>query len=71
MTTTPHKLLDAVLLATGIKNDTRLAIKLEISPSAISVVRHKKKPVGETLILRLHKLSKISVKKLEKLTKES
>lgn len=60
-------LFNAVMKQQKCKNDAELSRTLKIDPGALSRMRHGKLKVGAVLILRIHKLTKISVKDIEEL----
>ena len=59
------KLLDAVIAKLNLKNDAQLSRALEIGPDRVSNIRHNKSNVGSALVIRIHKLTKISVEDIE------
>ena len=58
-------LFDKVMKQRNCKNDAALSRVLDIDPGALSRMRHGKLKVGAVLILRIHKLTKISVEDIE------
>jgi hypothetical protein len=48
----PNGLLDAVMEKHGLKNDAALAHFLKVAPPLVSKARHKRMPVGSSLILK-------------------
>lgn len=60
-------LFDTVMKQQNCKNDAALSRVLEVDPGSLSRMRNRKLKVGAVLILRIHKLTKISVEDIEKL----
>ena len=60
----PCNLLDALIKIFGLKNDSALAGKLEISSSIISKIRHKKIAISGMVLLRMHEVSDLSLSDL-------
>lgn len=58
-------LFDTVMKQQKCKNDAALSRVLEVDPGALSRMRNEKLKVGAVLILRIHKLTKISVEDIE------
>ena len=50
----PDKLLDALLDRLVLKNDAALARALEVAPPVISKIRHRRLPVGASILIRMH-----------------
>ena len=63
----PNKLLDALIEKLGLKNDAALSRALEVAPPVISKVRHRRLPVGASLLIRMHEESGLNVKELRSL----
>lgn len=63
----PNKLLDALIEKLGLKNDAALSRALEVAPPVISKVRHRRLPVGASLLIRMHEESGMNVKELRSL----
>jgi plasmid maintenance system antidote protein VapI len=63
----PDRLLDAMLEKLHLKNDAALCRALEVAPPVISKVRHRRLPVGASLLIRLHEVSDLSVSQLREL----
>ena len=53
----PNRLLDAVIEKLNLKNDAALCRMLGISPPVVSKIRHRRLPVGASLLIRLHELT--------------
>ena len=53
----PNHLLDALLQKLNLKNDAALSRVLEAGPPMISKIRHRKLPVGTSLLIRMHEVS--------------
>jgi hypothetical protein len=63
----PNNLLDAVIKKLGLKNDAALSRMLEVAPPVISKIRHRKLPVGASLLIRMHEVSELSIAELRAL----
>lgn len=61
----PHRLLDTVIAALGIKNDAALARALQISPASLSRIRNGYRVVTADLVLRLHEYGQIPIADLK------
>jgi hypothetical protein len=60
----PNKLLDALIEMLRLKNDAALSRSLEVAPPVISKIRHRRLPVGASLLIRMHEVSDLSIKDL-------
>ena len=60
----PNHLLDTLLDKLRLKNDAALSRALEVAPPVISKVRHRRLPVGASLLIRMHEVSDLSIKDL-------
>lgn len=58
------KLLDHLIGSFKLKNDARLSRFLEITPPAISKLRHGKQPITAAMILAIHEKSGMPVKRI-------
>ena len=63
----PNRLLDAIIEAVGLKNDAALSRALAVEAPVISKIRHRKLPIGGTLLIRMHEISHLSIKELRSL----
>jgi len=63
----PNNLLDTLLKKMGLKNDAALSRALEVAPPVISKIRHRRLPVGASLLIRMHEVSQESIKDLRTL----
>src|SRR5579872_5161296 len=63
----PNNLLDALIEKLALKNDAALSRALEVAPPVISKVRHRRLPVGASLLIRMHEESGLNVKELRAL----
>lgn len=63
----PNSLLDALLTRLRLKNDAALSRALEVAPPVISKIRHKKLPVGASMLIRMHEVSDMSIRELREL----
>lgn len=50
----PDMLLDTVKVWCGLNNDAALARHLQVRPSTISKIRHRRCPISPELLLRMH-----------------
>lgn len=63
----PNRLLDAVIKKLHLKNDSALAAALEVAPPVISKIRHRKRPVGASMLINMEEESGLSIRELKKL----
>jgi plasmid maintenance system antidote protein VapI len=63
----PNVLLDALIEKLNLKNDAALARALEIAPPIISKIRHRRLPVGASLLIRMHEVTSLSIADLRML----
>jgi len=63
----PNHLLDAMLEKLKLKNDAALSRALEVAPPVISKIRHRRLPVGASMLIRMHEVSDLSVAELRDL----
>src|SRR6476619_7092203 len=64
VTYNPDNLLDALIDKLNLKNDAALSRALEVAPPVISKIRHRRLPVGASLLIRMHEVSDLSIKEL-------
>lgn len=57
----PNHLLDILLGKMQLKNDAALSRMLEVAPPVISKIRHRRLPVGASILIRMHEVSGLSV----------
>jgi len=63
----PNTLLDALLQKLNLKNDAALSRALEVAAPVISKIRHRRLPVGASILIRMHEVSEISIRDLRHL----
>lgn len=63
----PNRLLDAILERLRLKNDAALCRLLEVQPPVISKIRHRRLPVGASMLIRLHEETGLNVRDLRDL----
>jgi len=63
----PNKLLDSLIKKLQLKNDAALSRKLEVAPPVISKIRHRRLPVGASLLVRMHEVSELGIRELRDL----
>jgi plasmid maintenance system antidote protein VapI len=63
----PNHLLDSMLEKLKLKNDAALSRALEVAPPVISKIRHRRLPVGASMLIRMHEVSNLSVAELRNL----
>ena len=63
----PNRLLDALIQKLNLKNDAALSRALEVRPPVISKIRHRRLPVGASLLIRMHEVSDLSIRELRTL----
>jgi transcriptional regulator with XRE-family HTH domain len=64
---TVNGLLDTVIAVMGLKNNSKLAIKLQVPHSHISRLRRGIMKMGPTMLLRIHEATGIPISDLRKL----
>lgn len=57
----PDNLLNSLLDRMQLKNDAALARGLEVAPQVISKIRHRRLPVGASILIRTHEVSDMSI----------
>ncbi|NVD97755.1 hypothetical protein [Massilia sp. BJB1822] len=60
----PDRLLDTLIERLRLKNDAALARALEVAPPVISKIRHRRLPVGASLLIRMHEVSELTIRDL-------
>lgn len=60
----PNHLLDILRSRLHLKNDAELSRVLEVAPPVISKIRHRRLPVGASMLIRMHEVSELSIKEL-------
>jgi hypothetical protein len=63
----PNHLLDTLREKMKLKNDAALSRVLEVAPPVISKVRHRRLPVGASLLIRMHEVTGMSIRELRDL----
>ncbi len=63
----PNSLLDTLISKLRLKNDAALCRALEVAPPVISKIRHKKLPIGASMLIRMHEVSDLSIRELRDL----
>ena len=63
----PNNLLDTLIDKLHLKNDAALSKALEVAPPVISKIRHRRLPVGASLLIRMHEVSDLSIRELRTL----
>lgn len=63
----PDNLLDTLISKLNLKNDAALSRLLEVAPPIISKIRHRRLPVGASLLICIHEVSGISIMELRNL----
>ena len=63
----PNRLLDALREKMRLRNDASLSRAMEVAPPIISKIRHKRLPVGASLLIRMHEVSDLSIRELREL----
>jgi hypothetical protein len=67
----PNNLLDSLLQKMRLKNDAALCRVLEVGPPMLSKIRHRRLPVGASLLIRMHEVSGLSISELRTLLKDN
>jgi len=63
----PNHLLDVLIEKLQLKNDAALSRTLEVAPPVLSKIRHRKLPVGASLLIRMHEVTGMAVSELRQL----
>ena len=63
----PGNLFDYLIGHLGLKNDAALARRLSFSPPRISKIRHLSCPVSGEVLIRMHEVSNLSIRRLRAL----
>ena len=63
----PNRLLDALLDKLKLKNDAALSRALDVGPPLISRIRHRRLPIGPSMLIRMHEISGYSIRDLRRL----
>lgn len=62
-----NRLLDALIEKMHLKNDAALSRLLEVAPPVISKIRHRRLPVGASMLIRMHEETGLAVRELRDL----
>ncbi|MBS0307634.1 MAG: hypothetical protein JSS58_01570 [Proteobacteria bacterium] len=63
----PNQLLDSLITVLNLKNDAALSRALEVAPPVISKIRHRRLPVGASMLIRMHEVSGLTIRELKDL----
>lgn len=63
----PDNLLSSLIGKLNLKNDAALSRALEVAPPVISKIRHRRLPVGASLLIRMHEVTDLSIQDLRAL----
>lgn len=63
----PDNLLGSLITRMNLKNDAALSRALEVAPPVISKIRHRRLPVGASLLIRMHEVTNLSIEELRAL----
>jgi hypothetical protein len=63
----PDNLLASIIGRLKLKNDAALSRALEVAPPVISKIRHRRLPVGASLLIRMHEVTDLSISELRSL----
>jgi hypothetical protein len=63
----PNHLLDSLIEKLHLKNDAALSRALEVAPPVISKIRHRRLPIGASLLIRMHEVSDLTIGELRTL----
>ena len=63
----PNRVLDAIIDKLQLKNDAALSRALEVAPPVISKIRHRRLPVGASMLIRMHEVSNMDIRELREL----
>ena len=60
----PNNLLDSLRDILHLKNDAALSKVLEVAPPVLSKIRHRRLPVGASMLIRMHEVTGLHVRDL-------
>jgi len=60
----PNRLIDYLIERLNLKNDAALSRVLEVAPPVISKIRHRRLPVGASMLIRMHEETGMTVREL-------
>lgn len=63
----PNHLLDVLIGKLQLKNDAALSRMLEVAPPVISKIRHRRLPVGASMLIRMHEVTGMTIRDLRDL----
>ena len=63
----PNRLIDELIAKMNVKNDAALARELGVPREVISKIRHKRRPIGSSLLLKMHETTGVSISELRSL----
>jgi plasmid maintenance system antidote protein VapI len=63
----PHDLFDFLMREADIENDAELARALKIPAPTISKIRHQKSKMSADIILRIHRLTGLSIETIDRM----
>lgn len=63
----PDALLDAIIKQLHLKNDAALSKALDVAPPVVSKIRHRRLPIGASMLIRMHEVTDMSIKDLRAL----
>lgn len=63
----PGTLLDTLIKRMALKNDAALSRRLKVAAPVISKIRHRRLPVGASLLLRMHDVTAMPINELRSL----
>jgi hypothetical protein len=63
----PNHLIDALIERLELRNDAALSRVLGVEAPVISKIRHKRLPIGASILIRMHETSDIAIHELRAL----
>lgn len=60
-----NQMLDRVSHLLQLKNDAALSRALDVAPPVVSKVRHGRLDIGDTLVIRIHELTGLTVREIK------
>ncbi len=63
----PNHLLDSIIDRLELRNDAALSRVLGVEPPMISKIRHRKVPVGASILIRMHEATDLGIQDLRAL----
>jgi hypothetical protein len=63
----PNHLIDSLIERLELRSDAALSRALGVEPPVISKIRHKRLPIGASILIRMHEASDIAITELREM----